>query len=322
MFEKHNIALCVTTAFLLVVLCSCSVNPFSPSNEFTGSPTGTLIGTGAGAGTAALVGASKAEMLFAGLAGGALGYYVTSLPFTAGGITHVDGKVYTLGESVTIEIPSDSLFEVNTAEFLPGAPAALNSVVAVLNRYPRNDIMISGNTNGYYSSKFERKLSEDRAEQVSAYLWAHGIGNDNISNPNENFGGRNLPKRYTRNLSYVGYGNHFPTSNNITAEGVRQNSRIQISASPPNKTITMNNRSKTVHQYKDAPSSSSSSTLLSEDPSSKGDEYRPISQVTPPPTSSTNADDYKGESWEEYVERHPSEPVVTPPVANIGCYKN
>lgn len=305
-----RIVIYIIAIFLFWPLTSCSVNPFNNNNEFTGTATGTLIGAGAGAGAAGLLGASKTEMGLAGLAGGALGYYFTSLPFRSGGITHVGGQVFTLGDYVTIEIPSNSLFDVNSSDFTPQAPAILDSAVAVLNRYPNDNIMISGNTSGFYTSKFERKISEDRARQVSAYLWAHGIGNDNFNNPNDNYGGPNYPKRFTRNLTYVGYGSHFPIASDLTAQGIRQNNRIQITAFPHTSEIKM---------YKCvqcAPSKDNFKTYKDMPPANK----TTVTKTTE--TTEVLVTD-KNVSWEEYEAKHPSTgPSSSTRMGNVGGYKD
>jgi len=205
---------------LLITLTSCSFNPFWADNDLTGSGAATAVGAGAGAGAAALVGASQSEIGFGALVGGVVGYYVSTLRFAAGGVMHVGGQVYNIGDYVTIEVPTDRLFEVNTAEFTDEATPILDSIVAVLKRTPDNSIMISGNTTGFYTRCFESKLSEDRARQVSAYLWAHGI--NNFRNPGIG----------QRTLRYVGYGNFFPISSDRTNKGIRENSRIQITSYP------------------------------------------------------------------------------------------
>jgi outer membrane protein OmpA-like peptidoglycan-associated protein len=226
------------TTFTLLLLSSCSANPFRTDNELTGSATGTAVGAVAGGGVAAIAGASKVEIGLAAIAGGALGYYITSLPFASGGVTHVGGKVYTLGDYVTIEIPNDVLFDVNSADFLPDAGPVLDSAVSVLNRYPSNNIMVSGNTSGYYTDKFERQISQARARQVAAYLWAHGI--NNFNDQNSNYGSTKDHAPYMRKLSYVGYGSYFPISNNITLQGIQENSRIQITAYPSDSQLHLN----------------------------------------------------------------------------------
>ncbi len=231
MILKHGIV-CFFTMSLLMPLSGCSFNPFTTDNEMTGSAGPTIAGGAIGAGTAALLGGSKYTIGLAGLAGASLGYYVSTLTFDAGGIRQAGGQVYTLGDYATIEIPTDTLFESNTAKLLPEASPALDSTVAVLKRYPNNNILVSGNTSGFGTTRWERTLSEKRAREVSAYLWAHGV---NAFKGNSDFD----PSAPTRTLSYVGYGNYFPISNNIRADSIRENSRIQITAYPSRRDLKL-----------------------------------------------------------------------------------
>lgn len=201
---------------LIPLLVSCSFNPFTRNNHETGDPAGAVIGAGIGAGGVAALGGTKFTMGLAGIAGGTIGYYVTTLRYASGGIMQAGGQVYKVGALTGIYIPSDKLFEPNTADFLPEAPDILDSTVDVLRRYPNNSILISGNTSGFYRDKWEQRLSERRAEKVASYLWREGI--NNFKTPENNL----------RQLDYVGYGDYFPLSQTLTNTGIRQNSRIQI----------------------------------------------------------------------------------------------
>src|SRR3990167_441720 len=84
---------CLFVACLgFILLSGCSLNnPFTTNNHLTGSPIGTAIGAGAGAGTMALLKAPTPLIVAAGLGGGAIGYYVTSLRFASGGIIQAGG---------------------------------------------------------------------------------------------------------------------------------------------------------------------------------------------------------------------------------------
>lgn len=225
-------AICFFTMVFLLPLSSCSFNPFTTDNEMTGKAGPTVAGGAIGAGTAALLGGSKYTIGLAGLAGASLGYYLSTLTFDAGGIAEAGGQVFTQGDYVTVEIPTDSIFESNTANLLPQAGPALDSTVAVLKRYPNNNILVSGNTSGFGTARWERTLSEKRAREVSAYLWAHGV---NAFKGNSDFD----PSAPTRTLGYVGYGNYFPISNNIKADSIRENSRIQITAYPSRRDLKL-----------------------------------------------------------------------------------
>lgn len=214
------------TALILTILIPLTgCQPITRSDPPTGNYVGPLIGGAAGAVIPGLFGASKTYMFAGGLAGAGLGYYFTSLRFDASGIIHAGGHVYTQGQMVTIEIPSDHLFEVNTAEFLPGTEPILDSIVNVLSRYPGNNIMISASTSGSGPARYEQALSEERARQIAGYTWAHGV----VGATEQNVGSVRFDKK---RFIYVGYGDLFPVANHIRLKGIRQNSRIQITAYP------------------------------------------------------------------------------------------
>jgi outer membrane protein OmpA-like peptidoglycan-associated protein len=213
-------------------------------NHTTGSPWGAAAGAAIGAGGVAALGGPKMYMGLAGLGGGAIGYYVTTLRYDSGGIMQAGGQVYSVGEYVGIEIPTDKLFEPNSAEFTPYASNVLDSAVTVLKRYPNNNILISGNTSGFDRPKRERTLSLQRARAVSSYLWKSGI--NDFKNPTNDM----------RKLAYIGYGNYFPIASNQTNNGIRANSRIQITSYPCNADLGVDKRKMTfmnVGGLKDAP---------------------------------------------------------------------
>lgn len=210
----------IISSISMLALSACAYNPLVSNNHTTGSPAGVVVGATAGAGSVALLGGSKPLIILGGITGGAIGYYVTTLRYDASGIMQADGNVYVLGDYIGIYIPSDRLFEPNTAIFLPQAPAILDSVNAVLARKPDNNILISGNTSGFYRSRWEKKISQDRARAVAAYLWTSGV-----SQFKQNDNG-------VRKLNYVGYGNYYPIASDLTNSGIRMNSRIQITSYP------------------------------------------------------------------------------------------
>ena len=206
--------------FCSATIAACTYNPFISNNHTTGTAAGTAVGAGVGAGSVALLGGSKSLILLGGIGGGAVGYYLSTLRADASAIMQADGKVYMLGDYIGIYIPSDHLFEPNTAEFLPQAPAILDSVVTVLQRKPDNNVMISGSTSGFGRDRWQQSLSQRRAKAVAAYLWTSGILQfKNSSND-------------VRKLKYVGYGDYFPIASDLTNNGIRANSRIQITSYP------------------------------------------------------------------------------------------
>lgn len=225
--------------FLLIssvsFIVSCSYNPFIRNNHTTGSPTAAAIGAGASGGLIAAVGGSKPLIAIAGIGGGMFGYYITTLRHDSGPILAAGGNVYVVGKYVGIYIPSHVIFEANTAQLLPQAVPILESAAKVLKRFGNNNIMISGNTSGFYKAFWEYRLSEFRARAVSAYLWRAGINN---------FKERSND---TRRLNYVGYGDFFPIAQNYTNRGIRENSSIQIISYPGNCDLHLDRLKQTVY---------------------------------------------------------------------------
>lgn len=216
--------------FALLFIYGCTYNPLIGNNHTTGDPAGAVIGAGAGAGAVALVGGSRQLLWLGGITGGMFGYYVTTLRSDAADIIDAGGKVYKIGDYVGIYIPSDRLFYPNTAELLPTSVPILDSASTVLRRYPNNNILISGNTSGFYRSKWEQRLSERRARVISAYLWKSGVNEFKT------------PSNDIRKLNYVGYGDYFPIAGTYVNKGIRANSRIQITSYPSNCDLMVDKR--------------------------------------------------------------------------------
>lgn len=232
--EAKVIGTIVLSAFFLA---SCTYNPFINNNRSTGSAAGTAAGAAIGAGSVWALGGSKTMTIFGGIGGGAVGYYVTTLQYEAGGIIQAGGQIYKVGNLVGIYIPTDKLFEPNTADFLPQAEPILDSTVDVIQHYPENNIIISGNTSGFGRSRREQKLSERRAQKVADYLWHAGV--NNFIEPGNDM----------RKLNYVGYGNYFPIANDITNESIRTNSRIQIISYPTACDLGLDRRHLAMHNF-------------------------------------------------------------------------
>jgi outer membrane protein OmpA-like peptidoglycan-associated protein len=227
---KMEATIIASTLLASLFLSGCTFNPFTTNNHTTGSATGAVVGAAAGAGGVALLGGPKQLMAIAGIGGGMLGYYVTTLRYDSAGVIRRGGQVYQVGDFVGINIPSDNLFEPNTAEFLPQAEPILDSAANVLKRFPNNNILISGNTSGFAAPRWERRLSQRRAQKVAAYFWNQGINN---------FKDKSIEMR---RLNYVGYGDYFPISQTYTNDGIRQNSRIQITSYPSNCDLGLDKR--------------------------------------------------------------------------------
>ncbi len=98
-------------------------------------------------------------------------------------------------------------FDTAKADVKPKYDADLKRVADYLKKYPETTVTIEGNTDNVGGKKYNRKLSERRAESVKKYL-VEKLGVD--------------PSK----ISSVGYGMDKPIADNKTPDGRQQNRRV------------------------------------------------------------------------------------------------
>ncbi|MEJ5996003.1 OmpA family protein [Pedobacter sp. Du54] len=103
---------------------------------------------------------------------------------------------------------SNIFFESNKFELLPTSMAELNLLLDFLTSNDKISIEIQGHTDSSGESKFNEKLSENRAKEVYNYLINNGIA--------------------AKRLRYKGYGSTKPRADNTTEEGRHQNRRTEF----------------------------------------------------------------------------------------------
>jgi outer membrane protein OmpA-like peptidoglycan-associated protein len=100
------------------------------------------------------------------------------------------------------------IFESGKARISPEAEGQLAAVIALLEKNPSMRLEIQGYTDDRGPSDMNQRLSEDRARSVNEYLIRNGIAADR--------------------LKWVGYGQSRPVVSNETADGRRQNRRVEL----------------------------------------------------------------------------------------------
>ena len=119
-----------------------------------------------------------------------------------------DAKVERVGEGIVVEFSSNVLFGFDSSNLSSEAKGNLDKLVKVLNVYPDTDIEIQGHTDSKGSDAYNKKLSEQRAGSVSAYLTSKGIN-------------------YSR-VRINGFGESVPKYDNATEDGRSQNRRVEF----------------------------------------------------------------------------------------------
>jgi outer membrane protein OmpA-like peptidoglycan-associated protein len=100
------------------------------------------------------------------------------------------------------------LFNINSAELLPGSKTELDKLHQILVGNPGLRVEIGGHTDDTGSDELNQKLSESRASAVVRYLTGKGIDPDR--------------------LTYRGFGKTMPVQDNSTVEGRRLNRRTEV----------------------------------------------------------------------------------------------
>lgn len=113
------------------------------------------------------------------------------------------------GDTLTLVIPTDRYYVVDSARFNGLCPAGLANIINLLKLYPSCcPIYVASFTDNVGSWDRKRKMSQDRAETMVSYLWAN-----------------NIP---AQRLNAEGYSDKNTVSDNKLIHGSAQNRRIEI----------------------------------------------------------------------------------------------
>jgi OOP family OmpA-OmpF porin len=108
-----------------------------------------------------------------------------------------------------IEITEKVMFEYNKAAIKVDSNQLLNDVATVLTKYPTiQKIRIEGHTDSDGKDKYNKKLSQKRADSVKEFLVQAGIDESR--------------------MEAVGYGEEKPIASNDTDEGKEANRRVEF----------------------------------------------------------------------------------------------
>lgn len=187
---------------------------------------GTAIGTTAGAATGAIIGslsgdAGKGALI--GAVGGALvgtmvGSYMEEqkrdferqlAPEIAAGVIRVQKLP---DHQLLVGMTGATAFEVDSDRIQPGFYSTLDKIAAIVSKYGKTQLAISGHTDSTGAAAYNQTLSERRAASVEYYLERSGV----------------LPQR----IYSAGYGMNQPIASNATEEGRRLNRRVDIVIMP------------------------------------------------------------------------------------------
>ena len=201
----------VVLATLLVAACQ-STDPNDPNAKakqgagagaVAGAIVGAIVGNQSGnSRTGAVIGAAVGAAV-----GGAVGHDMDKQQRELQQIPNVEVTRPSQNE-IDVQLPSDVLFDLNSADLRPEAQNALRDLAANFSRYPNERIDVEGFTDATGTELYNLDLSQRRADAVRNYLVDHGV--------------------LAQNIFSRGWGAQHPKATNDTPEGRQANRRVEI----------------------------------------------------------------------------------------------
>jgi outer membrane protein OmpA-like peptidoglycan-associated protein len=210
------------TAAVLVGVAACStVNPYTREEQTSKAAKGAGIGAAAGAVVGLLTKGDKLQNALIGagvgaLAGGGVGYYMDVQEAKLRQRLEGTGvSVTRMGDNITLNMPSNITFALNSSDLNAQFFNALDGVSMVLKEYDKTVVEVAGHTDSSGSDQYNQSLSERRAQAVAGYLSSHGVK--------------------TQRLITIGAGEGHPVASNDTEQGRSANRRVELTIVPVTK---------------------------------------------------------------------------------------
>lgn len=210
------------SVILALTVSSCStLDPYTREEKTSHAAKGAAIGAASGAVIGLITGDNSAErkkraLILAGVgavAGGGVGYYMDQQELKLRKVLEGTGvSVTRIGDNITLNMPGNITFSVDSADISSGFYPVLDSVALVLNEFNKTMVEIAGHTDSTGSEQYNLLLSEHRASSVVAYLVSRKVRSDRL-----------IP---------VGAGESWPIADNNTASGRQLNRRVEITIVP------------------------------------------------------------------------------------------
>jgi outer membrane protein OmpA-like peptidoglycan-associated protein len=211
----------VTAAVLIGVAACTTTNPYTREQQTSKAAKGAGIGAAAGAVVGLLTKGDKLQNALIGagvgaLAGGGVGYYMDVQEMKLRQRLEGTGvSVTRMGDNITLNMPSNITFALNSADLNGQFYSALDGVSTVLKEYDKTVVEVAGHTDSSGSDQYNQALSERRAQSVAGYLSTHGVK--------------------TQRLITIGAGETHPVASNDTEAGRAQNRRVELTIVPVTK---------------------------------------------------------------------------------------
>jgi len=222
MKSSHCKTVIAVAALTTVFVSACTtLDPYTGEEKTSNATKGAAIGAAAGVAVGLITGDDSAErkkraLILGGvgaLSGAAVGNYMDQQELKLRKKLQGTGvSVTRVGDNITLNMPGNVTFAVNSADISASFYPVLDSVGLVLKEYDKTLVEVAGHTDSTGSDASNQALSERRAASVSAYLVSRDIRPDRLIS--------------------VGAGESRPVASNDTEAGRQLNRRVEITIVP------------------------------------------------------------------------------------------
>ncbi|MBY0422890.1 MAG: OmpA family protein [Parvularculaceae bacterium] len=204
-----------------LLAAGCTTNPYTGERRAGRVVTSGAAGAGAGAAAGAVIGAATGNVgkgaavgaIVGAATGAGIGVYQDRQQAKLRERLAATGvSVTRQGDNIILNMPSDITFDTDRSDVKAGFYETLKSVALVLKEFNKTSISVNGHADSTGTDQHNLALSQRRAGSVADYLASQGVA-----------GGR---------LRAAGFGESQPIADNNTADGRRQNRRVQIIIDP------------------------------------------------------------------------------------------
>jgi len=212
----------VVTVALLAQLTACTtLDPYTREEKTSNAAKGAAIGAAAGVAIGLISGSNSSErkkraLIMGGagaLAGTGVGYYMDRQEMKLRQELEGTGvSVTRMGDNITLNMPGNITFAVDSADISANFYAVLDSVALVLDEFDKTLVEVAGHTDSTGAEQYNQQLSLRRADSVAAYLRSRKVDGER--------------------LMIVGAGEAYPVASNETAAGRQLNRRVEITIVP------------------------------------------------------------------------------------------
>jgi outer membrane protein OmpA-like peptidoglycan-associated protein len=212
----------VTGLILILILSGCTtLDPYTREEKTSNAAKGAAIGAASGAVLGLITGDDSAErkkhaLILAGVgavAGGGVGAYMDQQEMELRKKLEGTGvSVTRVGDNISLNMPGNVTFGVDSSDVSAGFYEVLNSVAIVLDEFDSTLVEVAGYTDSTGSESYNMSLSQKRASSVSSYLSSQDVQPDRLIS--------------------VGAGESRPIASNETPAGREKNRRVEITIVP------------------------------------------------------------------------------------------